>query len=701
MKRITQVFLFLCIFYFSSANLYAQKIKIACIGNSVTAGYLLKSPQKDSYPSQLQQMVGEKYDVGNFGHSGATLLKKGHNPYYKTKEFKAALAFVPDIAIVHLGLNDTDPRNWPEFKAEFEGDYSWLLDTLRTVNPNVKLFICKLSPIFSGHPRFKSGTREWYQQIQAIIPAIANANRTGLIDLNKALHTRPELFADNLHPDEEGASIIAKTVYQGISGDFEGLKVNTLFSDHMVLQRRQPIPIYGTANSGAQIEVSFNQQNKTVTADQYGKWRAVFPAMESGKDLTIKVKHQQRTVLIKDILIGDIWICSGQSNMDFPLKASDTGSETLRNLNSKQPLRLLKFNTLAETNDASWDAVTLDQVNKLQYFSGSWKKPTVQSAGDFSAVAYYFAEQLIREEHVPIGLIQMAVGGSTMESWMDRATLENDDLLVDLLGNWRKSDFLQAWARGRADVNLKHATHVKQRHPYEPAYNYEAGISRLIDFPIKGVIWYQGESNAQNVELFNHEFPLMVAGWRQKWGTQFPFYYVQLSSINRPSWPYFRDAQRKIQYKIPNSGMAVSSDLGDSLDVHPVHKKKVGERLALLALKNTYGMHVVSSGPVIAGFKILGEEIVLSFNEAEQLYTPSDLALRGFELVNEKGLHLKAKAEIQDNRVLIRIPKGEKIKTVLYAWEAFSRANLTNEAGLPASTFSIDLNSDSKLHAHK
>ncbi|WP_029278030.1 GDSL-type esterase/lipase family protein [Pedobacter borealis] len=670
----------------------AQKIKVACIGNSVTAGYLLAKPQQESYPAQLQQLLGNRYLVGNFGHNGATLLKKGHNPYFKTKEFNEALNFCADMAIIHLGLNDTDPRNWPNYKGDFQADYQWLIDSLKKVNPKLKIYICKLSPIFSGHPRFKSGTRDWYWQIQDKIELVAKVNGFELIDLNTTLNNRPELFADNLHPDVKGAGIIAKTVYGHVTGNFGGFKLNTLFTEHMVLQRDQPIPIYGTANAGDLIEVQFNHITQRVITDRRGKWKVFFKPMKFGGPYALKVKADQHTVLIKDVMIGDVWLCSGQSNMAFPLKSSVTAQATLSHLNKNLSIRLLKYNLLAETDNINWEEKTLNQVNELNYFYGTWAKPDENTVSNFSAVAYYFGEKVVSSTQIPIGLIQMAVGGSTLESWMDRKTLEHDDLLVDLLANWRKSDFMQDWARGRADVNLKNAVNPKQRHPYEPAYNYEAGISNLIGFPIKGVIWYQGESNAHNVELYYHEFPLLVKSWREKWNYNFPFYYVQLSSIDRPSWPYFRDAQRKLQAVVPNSGMAVSSDLGDSLNVHPTHKKEIGERLALLALKNTYHKNISASGPVTIKAVRKHNTIVVNFSHARKLMSSDDSDLKGFEVVDDKGKHFPVKATIFNNEVHLIVPAQLKIKQVLYAWQAFTKANLINEAKLPASTFSISIN---------
>ncbi|RQO68993.1 sialate O-acetylesterase [Pedobacter sp. KBW01] len=677
--------------FLNGANLYGQKMKVACIGNSVTAGYLLNQPEKQAYPAQLRQLLGDGYQVANFGHSGATLLKKGHNPYFKTKAFREALNFGADIAIIHLGLNDTDPRNWPNYKDNFQTDYQWLIDTLKQQNTKLKVFICKLTPIFSGHPRFKSGTRDWYWQVQEKILGVARANKLVPVDLNAPLNNRPELFADNLHPDSIGAAIIAQTIYSTITGNFGGFKLNGLFSDNMVLQRDKGIPVYGTANANEEVTVYFNQQVRRAVAGADGKWVVNFPAMKFGGPYQMKLVCNGNTLMLKNILIGDVWLCSGQSNMAFPLKSSATGQATLNHLNKKLPVRLLKFNPLAETDNVSWNAQTLNSINSLSYFSGSWAKLDENAAGDFSAVAYYFAEKLVSNEQIPVGLIQMAVGGSPLESWLDRKTMEHDDLLVDMQDNWRKSDFLQDWVRGRADVNLKNAVNPKQRHPYAPAYNYEAGISKLTDFPIKGVIWYQGESNAHNVELFSHEFPLLVKSWRAKWNDNFPFYYVQLSAIERPSWPYFRDAQLKLQAVIPNSGMVVSSDLGDSLNVHPTHKKEIGERLALLALRNTYHKKITASGPVVLKVMKVKNTIVVHFTSAKKLKTSGASVLIGFELEDITGAHFPVKASIVQNRVLINIPPGKTISKVLYAWQPFTRANLVNEAGLPASTFSISI----------
>ncbi|HWW40225.1 GDSL-type esterase/lipase family protein [Pedobacter sp.] len=685
----------LSILLFLMTSVKAQEskhIRIACIGNSVTYGYGLKNRETECYPARLQQGLGKSYEVKNFGHSGATLLKHGHNPYFKTREFTDALNYKPDIAIVHLGLNDTDPRNWPDYKMDFQADYTWLLDTLRKVNPKIKVYVCRLTPIFSGHPRFKSGTRDWYWQIQSCISAVAKGNQTELIDLNTPLRNRPDLFVDQLHPDAEGASIIAQTIFQRITGNFGGLQLASIFNNHMVIQRSRPIPIYGSANAGEQVAVTLGDRKKSVSADQEGKWKVEFPALAAGGPYVMKVQGQKRKMVFQDILIGDVWLCSGQSNMAFPLKSAATGDSELKTLTSKPLLRLFKLEGWKETDNSAWDSVSLFKANQLKFFSGKWSTCTARTAADFTAVGYYFGKQIMQEEGIPIGLIELAVGGSTTESWIDRQTMEHDDLLVDELFNWRKSDFIQPWVRERADTNLKAASNPRQRHPYEPCYNYEAGLDSLTKFQLKGVIWYQGESNTHNVELHDRLFQTLVKSWRQQWGYEFPFYYVQLSSIDRPSWPVFRAAQRKLQFSIPNTAMAVTSDLGDSLNVHPTRKKEVGERLAKLALKYTYQKNIEANGPEVREAVWQGNEIVVSFNHAVQLKTSDQKILRGFELFTDRGLQIPVKAEIRGNVIYITPPACSKPKLLLYAWKPFTRANLVNGAELPASTFSIPIN---------
>ncbi|MGL5111019.1 MAG: GDSL-type esterase/lipase family protein [Flavobacterium sp.] len=667
------------------------QLKVACIGDSVTAGYLLSNSKTEAYPAQLQLFLGDDYKVENFGYSGATLLKMGHKPYFKTKECEEAIAYRPDIAIIHLGLNDTDPRNWPNFKQDFEADYNWLLDTLRQQNPHVKLYVCRMSPIFNEHPRFKSGTREWFWEIQSKITSVASANQVPLIDLHEKLYAHPELFSDALHPSKDGATIIAKTVYAAISGDFGCLSIASVFTDNMVLQRQQPIVFYGKANRGDRVEVVFNSKSQSVLADHSGKWKIEFPKMKHGGPYVVEIKTNYASIILKNLLIGDVWLCSGQSNMAFPLQNAEHGMAEVQGAKANSQLRFFQYKPIQETDETAWDSLTLAKTNQLKYFSGKWSVCDSVTAKDFSAIAYYFGKKISYEENVPIGLIQVAVGGSPIESWIDRYTLEHDDKAVDVLYNWRKTDFLMPWVRERADVNLKNATNPKQRHPYEPSYNFEAGITDFTDFPIKGVLWYQGESNTHNINWYEHLLPIMVKSWRKAWNIDFPFYFVQLSSIDRPSWPEFRAMQSSLSLKIPNSAMAVSMDYGDEKNVHPKQKKEIGDRLARIALKETYKKDLIAYGPIPIKVTLKGDALWISFTSVKKLLTKEQQPLKGFEIVSKTGQHIAVEAKIVGNQVVIYIPKGATIQSVLYAWKPFTKANLINEERLPCATFSLDV----------
>ena len=668
-----------------------EKKKVACIGNSVTYGMTHKNPTETSYPTQLQQMLGKEYEVRNFGHSGATLLSKGHRPYINLPEYKAALEFAPDIAVIHLGLNDTDPRNWPNYRDEFYSDYINIIEALRKVNPDVEVYVCQMTPIFHWHRRFKSGTRDWYWQIQELIPAIAEYGSFEIIELNRYLYNRPDLMPDALHPNEQGAGIIAKQVYSAITDDFGGLSLPAIYSDNMVIQRGKPFVVKGTANTGDEVTVKLGKKKIKARANERGEWETAFePMLADGKNYTMSVECGKQKVTYRNIVVGEVWLCSGQSNMAFMVKETSHIEKSLANVEGKD-IRLYDMKPRVLTNNIEWDSIDLARLNNHDYYLPTrWQLQNGQNVSDFSAVAYHFGAMLADSLGVPVGLICNAVGGAPAEAYIDRKTLEFHPVLVDILYNWKDNDMIQDWCRGRAKQNIAKSTVKLQRHPYEPCYLYETGIMPIAHYPIKGAIWYQGESNAHNVELHETIFPTLVDCWRRTWNdAEMPFYFVQLSGINRPSWPHFRDSQRRLAAEIPNCGYAVSSDKGHPTDVHPKEKAPVGERLARLALKQTYGMEHVAQQPSIESATREGNDIVISFSNAKELVTSDGKALRGLEYSGTAGPFTAVpneKIRIEGNRIII---KGVVAHRIRYAWKPYTDANLVNEADLPASTFEI------------
>ena len=679
-----------------------EKIKVACVGNSVTYGYGHKNPGETSYPTQLQQMLGGEYEVRNFGHSGATLLNKGHRPYTSLPEYKAVLEFAPDIIVIHLGLNDTDPRNWPNYRDEFFGDYTGIIDSFRKAHPdgNPKIIVCRMTPIFHWHRRFKSGTRDWYWQIQEKIEEIAQHENLELVDLSRFLYSRPDLMPDALHPDAEGAAIIAKQVYSAITDDFGGLSLPAIYSDNMVIQQNKPFVVAGTADSGKEVVVSFGKQKIITKAAEDGSWKVMFtPMMADGEKYTIAVECGKEKIKFKNVVIGEVWLCSGQSNMAFMVKESSHKTQSLANIKGKD-IRLYDMKPRVFTDNIEWDSTSLAALNRHDYYvPTAWQLQDEENVSDFSAVAYHFGAMLADSLGVPVGLICNAVGGAPAESFIDRKTIEFNPTLVDILYNWRQNDMIQDWCRGRAAQNIAKSTNKLQRHPYEPCYLYETGIAPIACYPIQGAIWYQGESNAHNVELHETIFPTLVDCWRHTWNNpEMPFYFVQLSSIKRPSWPHFRDSQRRMAGSIPFCDFAVSSDKGHPTDVHPKEKAPVGERLARLALNQTYGMeHVAQHGPTpVRAFSFRGKTVI-EFSDANKLMTSDGAPLRGLEIAGKTAgftaVDFEKKATIKGNRIII---EGEAHR-IRYGWKPFTDANLVNEAGLPASTFEITVENKPKI----
>ena len=680
-RILTAAILFFCI------HLYGQEpVKVACIGDSVTYGTGIEDREHDSYPSQLQNMLGEGYLVGNFGKPGATLLRKGHRPYMQQQEFADALEFAGDIAVIHLGLNDTDPRNWPNYRDEFISDYLALIDSVRTAKPEVRIMIALMSPITPKHHRFISGTRQWHSDIQEAIKTVAKAAQAELIDFHSLLYRRQDLLPDSLHPNAEGAGVLAKTVFQAITGDYGGLQMPPVFCDRMVLQRNVPLTIKGIADAGEEVtlklEGPFQTIRKTAVTSGNGRWEMNLNPMEAAEGLRLTITGGDRKLVFEDVAVGEVWLCSGQSNMAFRLcESADAGY-----LTDDSGLRFFDMKARWNTYAARWDEDAVAAVQRLEYYCpASWEYCCAESSHDFSAVAYHFGRMLRDSLDVPVGLICNAVGGSACESWIDRTTLETE--FPAILRNWMGNDFIQDWVRGRAALNIGYPESGATRHPYEPCYLFESGIAPLEGYPVKGVIWYQGESNAHNFEAHKELFPLLVSSWRTFWNNpDMPFHFVQLSSLSRPSWPWFRDSQRRLAESVPHCGMAVSSDVGDSLDVHPRLKKPVGERLARLALHHDYGAGITPSGPRFVKAVCSNGIISLEFEHAEGLNTSDGKPLRCFETAGEDGIFRPVEARIEGEQVIIETGDGIPHQ-IRYAWQSFTRANLVNKDGLPASTF--------------
>lgn len=667
-----------------------KTIKVACVGNSITYGYGIENREQNSYPSVLQRLLGKRYKVGNFGHSGATLLSKGHRPYIQQEEYQKALAFAGDIVVIHLGINDTDPRNWPNHRNDFVKDYLTLISSFKKANPKARIVIARMSPLSHRHPRFESGTRDWHAEIQQAIALVAQQTNAQLIDFHEPLYHFPQMLPDAVHPNAQGAAILAQVVFGAITGNYGGLQLPEIYSDNMVLQHGQSLPLHGIANAGTKITVTIGNQQLNTTADSNGKWQVTLAPLAAKETYTLQITAGKEKRVFKNVVAGEVWLCSGQSNMEFEMFQASTGERDIPQAENPN-IRLFDMEARWRTDNANaWELSALDSINVLQYYKpAQWEVCTPKTVRAFSAVAYYFGRTLQKDLNMPIGLICNAVGGSPTEAWVDRGTLEYE--FPRILNNWRENDFIMDWVRQRAGENIAKATDKLQRHPYEPAYLFEAGILPLAKYPIKGVIWYQGESNAHNKEAHSKLFPLLVKSWRTEFNnSQLPFYYVQLSSINRPSWGWFRESQRRLMKVVPHSGMAVSYDYGHPTDVHPKNKQPIGERLAQWALGDTYGKKVLPSGPLFRSATFNGKAATVAFDYARGMHPADGKTLRGFELSDGNGIFYPATAEVVGEELKVTSEEVSNPKMVRYGFSPVTDGNLVNEANLPASTFTSE-----------
>jgi sialate O-acetylesterase len=487
------------------------------------------------------------------------------------------------------------------------------------------------------------------------------------------------------------------------------IRLPSIISDNMIIQENANVPIWGRANAGEQITVSILTQKHTTSADANGQWRVVLKPLVSKTPLEMEVQGKN-TIKVKQILVGEVWLASGQSNMHLSLPAALNGPEEVKN--AKYPeMRFFMVSPIAADKPAA-DC------------NGRWLVCSPEVAGNFSAVAYFFACDLYKELNCPIGIIAAPCGGSFIEAWMSEKALQSTPDYAVIMNRYgaevkkyneltaQYQQKLEQWQKEKnAEVNSNQPIQPKPELPIEitamprnsPSRLFNAMIHPLIPYAIKGVIWYQGESNALAGRSYQYGrlFPAMLNDWRSCWGYDFPFYSVQLTSFannpwqsddsNNPDWAEMREIQLKMSL-LKNSGMVVTVDIGEANNIHPTNKQEVGRRLALIALAKDYGKHIVYAGPVFDSMKIKGNAIILTFTHADGGLVMKGKQLEEFVICGSDWKFVKAKAQIIDrNHVAVYNDQIEKPIAVRYGWRRCPvNCNLYNSDGLPASPFRTD-----------
>ena len=478
-----------------------------------------------------------------------------------------------------------------------------------------------------------------------------------------------------------------------------------ILGDSMVLQQNQKVPVWGSAEPGETVVVSFQKQKLSVVADGGGKWRVDLKPLKADftpQALTIEGKNK---IELKDVLVGEVWLVSGQSNMQWTLWQSNNGEAEAARANHPN-IRL--FN-------ASREVAFKKKTGKL----GEWKICNPESAKEFSGAGYYFGVELERELKVPIGLINSSYGGSQAEAWTPVEYLSaNTDLkaTVERTKIWDeerprvKVEYTEAIKKWREESEKQKAASVRPSpSPGVPdalrdyriaASIYDGMIAPLMPFAVKGAIWYQGESNEARAEQYNILLPVMIRAWRERWGEgDFPFGIVQLPNYRRPSeapeesaWSFIREAQRRTAENTPNTGLIVTIDIGEANDIHPKNKLDVGKRMAIWALKDVYGRKLANA-PKFKKAEIKGDKIILTFDDVGGgLRIKDGERLDEFAIAGADKKFVWATAKIVGkNKIEVSSPNVSQPVAVRYAFNSNPKhPNLTNDSGLLASPFRTD-----------
>lgn len=475
---------------------------------------------------------------------------------------------------------------------------------------------------------------------------------------------------------------------------------NPLFTEGAVLQRGKPISVWGTAEEGEKVTVEFVDQ-KHETSARAGKWEVKLAPLQAGGPFTMKISGSN-TVTIGELLIGDVWLCSGQSNMHFQMKSVDDAPREIAGMKSPA----VRFFTVKQQFGQQ----------PLVEALGEWKAISPETAADCSAVACYFGTSLHKELGVPIGLLVSSVGGTRIESWMRRETLVATAEAQNLIEKWRDvtpgefqkiGEVYSAFQHARDHVHPLAVKEAKAQGkpvpaaPIQPRNRchdcpsalHNGMIDPLQRFPICGVIWYQGESNSSQPKPYEKLLPSLIADWRGVWGKDLPFLFVQIAP-HKSIHPAFREAQHRIGKSTPNTAMIVTTDIGNLENIHPTFKRPVGERLAIAARALAYGEDINASGPLLREAKFKGNQAIVSFDHVGSGLIAKNGPLKGFAIAGKDGKFLPATASIEGDSVILHSDKIAEPAAVRYNWSMDPEGNLFNREDLPAAPFRTDGASD-------
>lgn len=479
------------------------------------------------------------------------------------------------------------------------------------------------------------------------------------------------------------------------------VKPHALISENMVLQQGTRVPLWGKADDGEKVTVRFQGQ-EVATVAVNGKWRVDLEPLKPGGPFPMTIAGKN-TIQLKNVLVGEVWLCSGQSNMWWPVKDSSDPERTIA-ASANPSLRMFGVPLVAADSPQS-------------ELAGGWAECRPQTVPTFSAVAYHFGQHLQKAIDVPVGLIQASWGDTPAEAWMSLPALKADPDYQLIFDRWTRLQAIypelvakhkerlkahaeavaKAKAEGKTPPPVPRLTEDPWKNRRRPTVCYNAMIFPLQPFTIKGVVWYQGESNVNRAYLYRTLFPALIDNWRKDWKQDFPFLFVQIAPFlpkgkepPESTWAELREAQRLTLRLSPHTAMVVTTDVGDPVDVHPPQKEPVGARLALAARALAYGQKIAYSGPIYEGMQIKHSKVIISFTHIGKGLAVRGNSLTGFTVAGADRKFVKADAQIVGDRVVVSSPAVPRPVAVRYGWADYPIVNLWNQDGLPASPFRTD-----------
>lgn len=494
-------------------------------------------------------------------------------------------------------------------------------------------------------------------------------------------------------------SILIIIIHLIIDNSFADVKLPKVFSDNMVLQREMEVPVWGWADSGEKVLVSLGGHFAETVANYNGRWKLYIGPLDTGGPFELKIKGNNE-IILKNVLVGEVWVCSGQSNMAMEVR-SCLNAELEKESANYPKIRLFQVKRVKSKEP-------LDDVSPVEKSENSylnkWQVCSPSTVSNFTGVGYFFGRELYQKLDIPIGLLSVSWGGTTAEAWTPIEAFQNDPNLGLALTNWPDYNNDEEWLRSEYAKYLKKVEIAKKEKVTSPLYFnqptvlYNGIISPIVPYGIRGVTWYQGESNAYRAYQYRNLFPAMIQAWRKQWKQgDFPFLFVQLANYHfEPQvFPELREAQT-MALSLANTAMAVTIDIGNPSDIHPKNKQEVGRRLSLAARNMIYNEKIIYSGPIYKSMHIEGVKCYLSFDHiGEGLGSKGDVPLNGFVIAGTDKEFVKAKAKIEGSKIIVWSEEVEHPVAVRYVWANHPEGcNLYNHSGgntyLPASPFRTD-----------